>query len=550
VSFWTKLFRGGKEDDYQRGIKLFNSGDYDGAVEVLEKVIAEAKSKGSPIAKLGAFYAAEAHAKIGVALFYGGQLDRSLGHLEAALEENPHYPDLYYYLGVVQHHRGNLDEAIEHLEHATSLNEEYAEATCYLGIALHDAGFFERANEQFARALTLARKTPNPLSRVLVDKLNSKSFDLPILQELRDVVVENTGLESCVKEGTIAFNQGEKHRAIQYFAKAVGFKPEYPDLRCKLGVALLDDDQTEAALAEFEKAVELNPNYVEALYFLGIGLFYHGDYVSSRARLEQARKLNPDYADIHCQYGVLMLSLGDFPGAREALEKALEISDNYAKAHYLLGLTLHGLGDEEGATTELKTALQLQPAMFPAERDAGLHAMQRRDWRDAEQRFARLVKEAPRHADALCMLGSACLELDRAEEAKRFLTESLELNAQYTEARKKLALVYCNENDFEAADKLISEAIELNQNYPDLHKIRGDIRLKSGDLKGALESYQNSLSINPDYADAVFGLVIALRRDGNGREGDRLLKDYIERYPSDLMARTLLTVEKMKLPDA
>ena len=142
MSFWTKLFRGGKDDEYQKGIKLFNDGDYDGAVKVLEKVIAESKSKGSPIAKLGAFYAAEAHAKIGVAQFHRGALDEALHHFETALKENPHYPDLYYYLGVVNHQQGNLEDAIQHLDQAARLNENYAEATCYLGIVLHDAGYF------------------------------------------------------------------------------------------------------------------------------------------------------------------------------------------------------------------------------------------------------------------------------------------------------------------------------------------------------------------------------------------------------------------------
>ena len=49
---------------------------------------------------------------------------------------------------------------------------------------------------------------------------------------------------------------------------------------------------------------------------------------------------------------------------------------------------------------------------------------------------------------------------------------------------------------------------------------------------------------------AVFGLVIAMRRDGNGREADQILRDFIALHPSSLMARTLLTVEKMRMTDA
>ena len=192
MSFWTRLFKDTKGEDYRKGITLFNDGEYDQAVEVLEKVIQQARSKGSPIAKLGAFYAAEAHTKIGIANFYRGELDKAVEHFEIALKENPHYPDLYYYLGVVHHSKGELDRAVEMLEKATRLNEDYAEATCYLGIALHDAGHTARAEATLSRALKLARGSSNPLGRILVDKLEGKSFDLPVLQELREI-----GRASC-----------------------------------------------------------------------------------------------------------------------------------------------------------------------------------------------------------------------------------------------------------------------------------------------------------------------------------------------------------------
>ena len=95
MSFWTRLFKGVSGEKYENGIRLFNEGRYDEAVALLEDVIAETSSRGSPIAKLGAFYAAEAHAKIGIALFYQGKLDAAFTQFETALRANPHYPDLF-----------------------------------------------------------------------------------------------------------------------------------------------------------------------------------------------------------------------------------------------------------------------------------------------------------------------------------------------------------------------------------------------------------------------------------------------------------------------
>jgi hypothetical protein len=70
VSFWSRLLRGSAGDQYHRGIGLFNEGRYDEAVCVLEDVLESGGA--SPFAKLGAFYAAEAHAKLGLAHFHRG----------------------------------------------------------------------------------------------------------------------------------------------------------------------------------------------------------------------------------------------------------------------------------------------------------------------------------------------------------------------------------------------------------------------------------------------------------------------------------------------
>jgi tetratricopeptide (TPR) repeat protein len=142
------------------------------------------------------------------------------------------------------------------------------------------------------------------------------------------------------------------------------------------------------------------------------------------------------------------------------------------------------------------------------------------------------------------------VEAGNLDEGIRTLEAALEANPGYTEARKYLALAYHRRGDAQRAEALLNETIELHQDYPDLHKILGDVRLAMGRLESAKEAYRQSLALNPHYSDAVCSYVIALRRDGNGRQADEILGAYIERHPADLLARTLLTVEKMKLPDA
>ncbi len=319
MSIWSRLFRVSAGDQYHKGIRYFNEGDYDRAIECLEEVVAGDKSRESPIAKLGAFYAAEAHSKLGIAEFHRENYDKALIHFKAALQVNPHYPDLYYYLGVVNHKQGELDVAVEYLKKATELNPDYAEATCYLGIALHDGGYFDRAGKCFSHALELTRAVPNPLSRLLMDKLESKSFEHPILQELKNAALENTNFEETVKEGNRAFNNHDYERAAACFAEASHKKPSYADLHCKLGLAFLELGRDEEAIESLKRSLQQNPTYVEALYCLGVTCYQGKDYVASREHLERAVALRPEYADIHCQLGIAMLALGEFAAAKDRI---------------------------------------------------------------------------------------------------------------------------------------------------------------------------------------------------------------------------------------
>jgi tetratricopeptide (TPR) repeat protein len=260
LSLWGKLFRSTASDHYEKGIGYFNDGNYDRAVEHLERVIAGEKSRGSAIAKLGAFYAAEAHAKLGLAEFHRGHYEKALEHFDSALGVNPHYPDLYYYTGVVYHKRQDGERATENLRRAVELNPEYAEAVCYLGIVLHEAGFHEQAGDCFSRARELTQKTPNPLSPILLDKLQTRNFEHPILQDIQKAADDTTHFRELVNDGNTAFNQAEYERAIACFEEAVKIRDNYADLNCRLGLAYFEHGDTRRAVGMFEKALDRNPN--------------------------------------------------------------------------------------------------------------------------------------------------------------------------------------------------------------------------------------------------------------------------------------------------
>ena len=281
-----------------------------------------------------------------------------------------------------------------------------------------------------------------------------------------------------------------------------------------------------------------------------VGTRRAGRYAESAAELERAANAHPAYADVHCQSGLTRLALGEFGAAREALEKSLALAPGYAKAHYLNGLARYALGDTAGASESLDRALGLKPDLFAVRLERGLYALRDRRWSDAAVEFEAVLASAPRHADARCLLGTALAALGQNDAAARCFEEALMINPGYVDARKKLAHLHYVNGDNASAERHVRSAMEAHPDYADLHKILGDVRMQANDADGARACYAEAAKINPDYADAVFGLVIALRREGRGREADVTLRRFVARHPENVMARTLLTVDKIPLPDA
>ncbi|HER43119.1 MAG TPA: tetratricopeptide repeat protein, partial [Candidatus Eisenbacteria bacterium] len=260
MSLWGRIFGLEKNREYQLGIQYFNEGKYELAVGELEKAI-DTLGQSDPEYALGLFYAAESHAHLGSAKFYAGDLDGALEHFERAVRENPTYPDLYYRMGVILHRKGDEERAVEMLRRAVGLNNGYFEAVCYLGVLLYEKGDREEADGLFAKAVEIGAEAPSPISKFLSDHLAGKETDIPPLAAIRELISADTEFEDTLREGIEAFNTGNFGKAAESFETAAGIHPDYPDVRFKLGLALLREGAHEAAIEQFQQALSINPRY-------------------------------------------------------------------------------------------------------------------------------------------------------------------------------------------------------------------------------------------------------------------------------------------------
>ncbi len=536
MSFWGRIFGVEKNPEYELGIRYFNEGRYEEAVEELEKAI-KALGPGDPTYALGMFYAAESHVHLGTARFHEGDLDSAFEHYSVAVKENPTYPDLYYRMGVIHHERGELDESIEMFGRAIGLNETYFEAVCFLGIVLYEKGRKEDADTVFNRALELGADNPGPISKFLSDHIAGRATEIPPLARLREIMYTDTDFDSLMREGVESYNTGHYERSSDLFNEAAGLHPDYADVRFKLGLSMLRHGDHEQARAQLLEALRINEHYTEARFYLGVSYLDEKLYREALSHFERAVLEKPGYADLQCYLGSTYFYIGELKKARAVLDRALEISPGYPKARYYYGLLLYALGEKKDAVEYLSGGIPDLERPGTANVNLALVHLKEGNLEEAMLVLKEVLETGEESADVLYFLGEVYMRMGRFEEAEELFRRSLEINPTFLRAREKLAVLLVRREDYGGAEEVLGKN---GEDFADIYKIMGDIKYFRGELDAAEELYRRSLKVNSEYSEAVISLAMTLRKKGREEEAGELLEKILEIEPENVLARNLV----------
>jgi tetratricopeptide (TPR) repeat protein len=270
-----------------------------------------------------------AHNNLGIAYYYGGELDKASKHFAEALRIRPTFQGALSGMGAVLLAQGELDEAIKYLRDALQLKPnspgEYvylAQAHTNLGVALAKKGRLDEAIKHHFEAL---RIMPN----------------LPVAHSNLGIVLDQ---------------KGETEKAVEHFAEAVRLKPDYLNARIQLGHSLVKLGRIESAVDQYQKILQYKPNHPEALNALA--------WVW--ATTENAKFQNPiaavGFAQKACE-----LSNYEHPGVLDTLAAAYAASGNFAEAVKTAekALKLAEDANEKNLAEEIQKRLELYKAGQP-----------------------------------------------------------------------------------------------------------------------------------------------------------------------------------------
>ena len=158
------------------------------------------------------------------------------------------FADVYNKLGLINCTKGAYDKASRYFEKALEINPKYTEVSLNLAVTYNEMGQYDKARKVYDVAEGIAETEVKGIDPFVKGKLANLHFST----------------------GEIYHEMGLLDEAITEYLKAVAMRPDFVDVKVKLGIAYRDKGLSDKAINEFKQAKVINPNYAPAGINLGV----------------------------------------------------------------------------------------------------------------------------------------------------------------------------------------------------------------------------------------------------------------------------------------
>ncbi|MDB9348529.1 serine/threonine-protein kinase [Nodularia spumigena] len=335
------------ENLYQEGLKKYQAGNYQAAVENFTQAIALDSENYS------------AYNKRGNAFYQLGDYEQAKADTTKAIELNPQNANAYYDRGFALYELGKYKEAVADYTKAIELNSGNAYAYYGRGLALVQMQENRDANEDFSTAIRLQ---PNYIEaylqrgilrrRLKIYRTANQDFDAIIKINPDDA-------RPYYQKGLIAASNNQKYAAIKEYTQAINRNPNYAVAYLRRGNMHSELGYKLEATEDYNRVLQLNPQWGAAYNHRGIHRLSFGDYQGAIADHTKAIELNSQDAAAYNNRGNANYQQGNYKAANEDYSQAIAINSKYGLAYYNRGVNRTKQGNRQGAIADFQQAIRL-----------------------------------------------------------------------------------------------------------------------------------------------------------------------------------------------
>lgn len=278
-------------------------------------------------------------------------------------------------------------------------------------------------------------------------------------------------------------------------------------------------------------ALAQNPKDINMLGLLGAIQIKMRQLENARSTLTRTIELAPTFAKAHEDLGFALLELEEFDEAVGILQKAVRLDPGLELAWLNLGKALASTGRGK----EADEAFEKSFALSPHRKLLALAAKHHKEGRleEAERIYREVLKQNPKHVDALRLLAMVAASAKRFDDAERLLRKVIGIAPDYVLAITDLARILKEQDRFEEAIEYFKKAIAINPNNPNTHYLLAATYSPAALNLEAVKAYRKTLELAPEHAGALLGLGNALKTVGRQEEAIKAYQDCIRVRPGN-----------------
>lgn len=291
--------------------------------------------------------------------------------------------------------------------------------------------------------------------------------------------------------GLDAANRNDVDEAIRLWTESLKYRPDDPETRYNLGVALLTQKKYALAEEQFREATRLSPQDYQAYQFLGKSLEAQDSLVEAKRAYEFATNINPNFEPALVGRASVALKEGQNNSAEEYATRATQIEPDDVEANLVLSEAYYRSGSYDEAYAQLASIRRLAPNNPRLFFLLGKVAYARHQYSDALESLGSARDLGMTTDDLFLYLGFSSLAIDDQAEAEKYFKLAVFKNDTSAAAWKGLAQTYVRAKKWAEANEAISKALALNPDDTEMILDRGLLELNTGNLPAAVRDLED-----------------------------------------------------------
>jgi len=523
-----KIITFGEHPLYKEGIKLYNEGLFEEALEKFKGLTESPIGEKSLHYNLACFYSALSHRNLGLIFLHKADYAKAVYHFNKALQFNPSLYEVYVYLGIAYNNWHKYDDAMKAFNKVLKLAPDLLDIKYKLSIVLYNKGKYKEALKELSYLTKLNPQFADLHYHLGVIYAHLTRF-AEAKNELKKAIELNPKyLQARIQFALVSAAQGEYEIAEKQLTDLISERPNFPDLYYNRGTVQAAQDKIKKAFESLNKALSLNPNYAKCHFFIGILYLREGRNKEALEHISKALegKLDEPMFSFARTIKKFLTKKIERKLPEEAMEKRIfPLDPDYIK-ETVKSLPRHVniVPDYVEIFEKLGTKID-QPLL-----------------KTIANLYKEEIEKNPMYPDLYYQLGKVYEYMEEWDEAIKSYHKSLDLNPKFIKARINLAKVYKNLLIYEEAKKHFLLLRKQGVLFPDLCLELAAIYIEEENLEEALNTVFEAINRNPRYEKAYLLASVIYEKMGDTDNAIQILqkyKDYNKSFSEQFELRLL-----------